>query len=61
MPVRFHPRLKKNLKRLPLKWEVISSSVPSNFPWRRMRPIHLVLGGSEMIVKKPGGGKKRSP
>jgi hypothetical protein len=49
------PQIEKKLKRLPLKWGsyfVISSQ---QFSLAKNETNHMVLGGSEMIVKNLGG------
>ena len=49
------PQIEKKLKRLPLKWGsyfVISSQ---QFSLAKNATNHMVLGGSEMIVKNLGG------
>jgi len=51
------PQIEKKLKRLPLKWGsyfVISSQ---KFSLAKDQTNHMVLGGSEMIVKNLGGEK----
>lgn len=51
------PSIEKKLKRLPLKWGsyfVISSQ---KFSLAKNATNHLLLGGSEMIVKNLGGEK----
>jgi hypothetical protein len=51
------PQIEKKLKRLPLKWGTYFVVSSQQFSLAKDATNHLVLGGSEMIVKNLGGEK----
>jgi hypothetical protein len=51
------PQIEKKLKRLPLKWGSYFVVSSQQFSLAKDATNHLVLGGSEMIVKNLGGEK----
>jgi hypothetical protein len=51
------PQIEKKLKRLPLKWGTYFVINSQQFSLAKDGTNHLVLGGSEMIVKNMGGEK----
>ena len=51
------PQIEKKLKRLPLKWSSYFVVSSRQFSLAKDATNHLVLGGSEMIVKNLGGEK----
>jgi hypothetical protein len=51
------PQIEKKLKRLPLKWGSYFVVSSQQFSLAKDQTNHMVLGGSEMIVKNLGGEK----
>jgi hypothetical protein len=51
------PQIEKKLKRLPLKWGTYFVISSQQFFLAKDATNHLVLGGSEMIMKNLGGEK----
>ena len=51
------PQIEKKLKRLPLKWGTYFVISSQQFSLAKNETNHMVLGGSEMIVKNLGGEK----
>jgi hypothetical protein len=49
------PQIEKKLKRLPLKWGTYFVISSQQFSLAKNETNHMVLGGSEMIVKNLGG------
>ena len=49
------PQIEKKLKRLPLKWGSYFVLSTQQFSLAKNTTNHMVLGGSEMIVKNLGG------
>jgi hypothetical protein len=49
------PQIEKKLKRLPLKWGTYFVISSQQFSLAKNETNHMVLGGSEMVVKNLGG------